>query len=460
MRFVTTRGQAPPVSFKTALFEGLAPDGGLYVPETIEPWSASDLSRLKNRTLTEAAMRALRPFTRGELDATVFEAVIAAALDFPIPLVEVEPRIYALELFHGPTLAFKDVGARVMARLMASVHMADDPLTVLVATSGDTGSAVAHAFHAVPYTRVVVLYPDGRISPTQEAQLTMFNDEAQGNVRAYAVSGSFDDCHRLTRHAFSDRALRARMTLTSANSVNVGRLLPQMVYYFHAVAELERVGPTVGAGPTHGSAPTDVVFCTPSGNFGNLTAGLMAKRAGLPVAHFVAATNVNDVVPAYLATGRFEPRASIPTLANAMDVGSPSNFERMSWLYDGDVDAMRRDITGCRYTDIEVRDTIRRVYETHGYLLDPHSAIGYLGLVGRVGQVGQVGQGGQVGQIRDARDGIFLATAHPAKFAEIVEPIIGRVVEKPKPLADALARPRHILKLDATLDAVKGALGA
>jgi threonine synthase len=450
MRFVTTRGQAPPVSFKTALFEGLAPDGGLYVPETIEPWSASDLSRLKNRTLTEAAMRALRPFTRGELDATVFEAVIAAALDFPIPLVEVEPRIYALELFHGPTLAFKDVGARVMARLMASVHMADDPLTVLVATSGDTGSAVAHAFHAVPYTRVVVLYPDGRISPTQEAQLTMFNDEAQGNVRAYAVSGSFDDCHRLTRQAFGDRELRARMTLTSANSVNVGRLLPQMVYYFHAVAEVQRRGPNPDT-PAHRPVPADMVFCTPSGNFGNLTAGLMAKRAGLPVAHFVAATNVNDVVPAYLATGRFEPRASIPTLANAMDVGSPSNFERMSWLYDGDVDAMRRDITGCRYTDTEVRDTIRRVYETHGYLLDPHSAIGYLGLVGQVGQVGPM---------RDGRDGIFLATAHPAKFAEIVEPIIGRVVEKPKPLADALARARHILKLDATLDAVKSALGA
>ena len=438
MRFITTRGQAPPVSFKTALFEGLAPDGGLYVPETIEPWSASDLSRLKNRTLTEAAMRALRPFTRGELDATVFEAVIAAALDFPIPLVEVEPRIYALELFHGPTLAFKDVGARVMARLMASVHMADDPLTVLVATSGDTGSAVAHAFHAVPYTRVVVLYPDGRISPTQEAQLTMFNDEPQGNVRAYAVSGSFDDCHRLTRQAFGDRELRARTTLTSANSVNVGRLLPQMVYYFHAIAELARADVAQAFRPA--------IICTPSGNFGNLTAGLMAKRAGLPVAHFVAATNVNDVVPAYLATGHFEPRASIPTLANAMDVGSPSNFERMSWLYEGDVDAMRRDIAGCRYTDTEVRDTIRRVYESRGYLLDPHSAIGYLGLVG------QVGQGGQVG--------VFLATAHPAKFAEIVEPIIGRVVEKPKPLADALARTRHILKIDATLEAVKSTLGA
>jgi threonine synthase len=444
MRFVTTRGQTPPVPFKTALFEGLAPDGGLYVPETIEPWTESELARLKNRTLTEAAMRALRPFTRGEIDATVHEAVIAAALDFPIPLVEIEPGVYALELFHGPTLAFKDVGARVMARLMASLHMEETPLTVLVATSGDTGGAVAHAFHRVPYTRVIVLYPDGRISPTQEAQLTVFNDETAGdgthagNVRAYAVSGSFDDCHRLTREAFGDRDLRQRMRLTSANSVNVGRLLPQMVYYFHAVAEATRA---IG--------PAPLTFCTPSGNFGNLTAGLIAKRAGLPIARFVAATNINDVVPAYLATGRFEPRASVPTLANAMDVGSPSNFERMLWLYDRDLDAMRRDVAGVRYTDDEVRETIRRVYETRGYVLDPHSAIGYMGLTGEEGREGQEG-----------RAGVFLATAHPAKFAEIVEPIIGRVIEKPTPLADALARRASILELDATLDAVKGTLGA
>jgi threonine synthase len=441
MRFVTTRGEAPAVSFKAALFEGLAPDGGLYVPETIEPWTPWDLSRLPGRTLTEVAMRALRPFTRGEIDATVFEAVIAAALDFQIPLVEVEPQVYALELFHGPTLAFKDVGARVMARMMASVHEGEEPLTVLVATSGDTGSAVAHAFHAVPYTRVAVLYPAGRISPTQEAQLTMFNGEAGGNVRAYAVTGSFDDCHRLTREAFGDRELRQRVPLTSANSVNVGRLLPQMIYYFHAVAELARLG----------KAAEPAVFCTPSGNFGNLTAGLMAKRAGLPIAHFVAATNVNDIVPAYLSTGRFEPRASVATMANAMDVGNPSNFERMLWLYHRDLDAMRHDISGSCHTDDDVRDTIRRVYETRGYLLDPHSAIGYRGVVGRVGQVGQVGRVGQVG--------IFLATAHPAKFAEIVEPIIGRPIQKPGPLADALALPKHILRLDATLEAVTKAVG-
>src|SRR5439155_17704862 len=248
MRFTTTRAlqhsgdEQPPVSFTTALFHGLAPDGGLYVPATIEAWPDRALARLPRRTLTEIALRVLRPFTRGELDPAVLEAVVVEALNFPIPLVEVAPRVYALELFHGPTLAFKDVGARVMARLMASLHEGDAPLTVLVATSGDTGGAVAHAFHGVPYTRVVVLYPDGRISPTQEAQLTMFNGEAAGeacgNVRAYAVAGSFDDCHRLTREAFGDAELRDRVPMTSANSVNVGRLLPQMIYYFHAVAQL------------------------------------------------------------------------------------------------------------------------------------------------------------------------------------------------------------------------------
>jgi threonine synthase len=449
MKFLSTRalrhaqGGAAPVSFTTALFDGLAPDGGLYVPEAIEPWTAGDLSRLPRRTLTEIGLRALRPFARGEIDPAVLEAVVVEALNFEIPLVEVEPGVYALELFHGPTLAFKDVGARVMARLMASLHQADEPLTVLVATSGDTGSAVAHAFHRVPHTRVIILYPDGRVSPTQEAQLTMFNGE-RTNVRAYAVSGSFDDCHRLTREVFGDAALRTRMRLTSANSVNVGRLLPQSVYYFHAVAQVLAAGRA-------SSAPTEIVFCTPSGNFGNLTAGLMAKRAGLPVERFIAATNANDVVPAYLESGRFEPRPSRPTLANAMDVGHPSNFERMTWLYGGDVDAMRRDIAGSCHTDDDVRATIREVFERRGYLLDPHSAIGYMGLKkGRKGQVGQEG--------REGRVGIFLATAHPAKFAEIVEPIIGRPVEKPAPLAEALARPRHIIRIDASLDAVRGLL--
>jgi threonine synthase len=435
MQFVTTRGDSPAVPFATALFAGLAPDGGLYVPETIEPWTADEIARLPGRTLTEIALRALRPYTRGDLDPATLEAVVVEALNFPIPLVEVQPGIFSLELFHGPTFAFKDVGARVMARLMASRHRGDDPLTILAATSGDTGSAVAHAFHGVPNTRVVILYPDGRVSPTQEAQLTIFNGE-RSNVRAYAVAGSFDDCHRLTREAYANPDLRRSMRLTSANSVNVGRLLPQSVYYFHAIAQLGQVG-QVG----------EAVFSTPSGNFGNLTAGLMAKRAGLPIARFVAATNANDVVPIYLETGRFEPRPSLATLSNAMDVGHPSNFDRMLWLYGGDLDAMRRDVTGTRFSDDDVRATIRRVYEERGYLLDPHSAIAYMGLAGREGRDGQ-----------DGRIGVFLSTAHPAKFAEIVEPIIGRPVEKPPALAEALNGPQHIIRIRASLDRLLGML--
>jgi threonine synthase len=470
MRFLSTRralrGQDAPseskagevASFTKALFDGLAPDGGLYVPETIEPWTADELSRLPRRTLTEIGLRALRPFTRGEIDPATLEAVVVDALNFPIPLVEVEPDIFALELFHGPTLAFKDVGARIMARLMSSLYRGDDALTVLVATSGDTGSAVAHAFHRVPNTRVVILYPDGRVSPTQEAQLTMFNGE-RSNVRAYAVAGSFDECHRLAREAFGDVDLRSQMRLTSANSVNVGRLLPQSVYYFHAVAQLPATGrassaPTAAAqGPTsvaQGFSPAKIVFSTPSGNFGNLTAGLMAKRAGLPIARFVAATNANDVVPLYLETGRFEPRPSLSTLSNAMDVGHPSNFERMLWLYNGDLEAMRQDIAGCHFTDDDVRATITRVYEERGYLLDPHSAIAYMGLVGRDGRERR--------EQLEGRVGVFLATAHPAKFAEIVEPIIGRPVEKPEPLAQALGRPQHIIRIRPSLDRVKGML--
>ncbi|MGE3509699.1 MAG: threonine synthase [Vicinamibacterales bacterium] len=429
MRFVTTRGGAPPVSFTDAVLAGLAPDGGLYVPETIESWTADELARLPGRTLTEIGYRALRPYTRGELDATLFEALVVDALNFAIPLVEVEPGVFALELFHGPTLAFKDVGARMMARLMASLDQGERDLTVLAATSGDTGSAVAHAFHGVPHTRVVVLYPDGRVSPTQEAQLTMFNGEA-GNVRAYAVAGSFDDCHRLTREAFGDPVLRSAARLTSANSVNVGRLLPQMVYYFHAVAQL-------------GARGSELLICTPSGNFGNLTAGLMAKRAGLPVTRFIAATNVNDVVPEYLERGVFTPRPSLVTIANAMDVGHPSNFERMQWLYRNDLAAMRRDIGGCRFTDPVVKETIQRVYETRGYLMDPHSAIAYMGLKQA---------------IAPGQRGVFLATAHPAKFREIVEPVIHATIDTPGPLADALARPRHILRIDASVAAVAGVL--
>ena len=268
--------------------------------------------------------------------------------------------------------------------------------------------------------------------------MAMFNAEPDTNVRAYAVAGNFDDCQRLVKAASADPDVLGRIRVTSANSINIGRLLPQMVYYFHALGQL---GSATGLAPSHALSPDGIVVSTPSGNFGNLTAGLMAKRAGLPIARFVAATNVNDVVPAYLATGRFEPRPSQQTLANAMDVGHPSNFERMLWMYGG-LDAMRADIVGSRHADDEVKATIRRVYDAHGYLLDPHSAIGYLGLT-------------TTGVDLQKTRGIFLATAHPAKFHEVVEAIIGQPIEKPAALADALARPQHIIRIEASLDAVK-----
>jgi threonine synthase len=432
MQFVTTRG-GPAASFKTALREGLAPDGGLYVPASIESWTPSELARLSRRTLTEIGLRALRPFTRGDVDPATLEAVVVDALNFEIPLVEIERGIFALELFHGPTLAFKDVGARVMARLMAALHDADEPLTVLAATSGDTGSAVASAFHRVPNTRVVILYPDGRVSPTQEAQLTMFNG-VRANVRAYAVAGSFDDCHRLTREIFANKELRRRVPLTSANSVNVGRLLPQSIYYFHGIGQLARAGARVD----------DVACCVPSGNLGNLTAGLLAKKSGLPVGRLIAAANANDVFPEFLEGGTFRPRPSVQTIANAMDVGQPSNFERIRWLYGGDVEAIRQDIHGTRASDDQIRETIADVYVRTGYLLDPHSAVAYIGLKSRP-------ESGQ-------RPGILLATAHPAKFGEIVEPVIGRDLERPRPLQEAIARPRHIVRIRADREAVEAAL--
>jgi threonine synthase len=430
MRFVTTQGRAPATSLEWALFDGLAPDGSLYMPESIDALTAGELADLPSRSLVELGIRVLRPYTAEEIDEATLASIVGDSLNFAIPLIEIEPGVHVLELFHGPTLAFKDIGARVMARLISALHDREAPTSVLVATSGDTGSAVGHAFHGVPHTRVIVLYPDGRVSPRQEAQLTMFNAERDTNVRAYAIAGNFDDCQRLVKAASSETAIHDRVRLTSANSINIGRLLPQMVYYFHAMSQLGRAG------------ARRAIVSTPSGNFGNLTAGLMSKRAGLGIERFVAATNVNDVVPEYLVTGTYAPRASTQTIASAMDVGNPSNFDRMSWMYGGDVDAMRHDLAGSAHADDEVRATIRRVYEQRGYLLDPHSAIAYLGLT-------------RSGLDLRATPGIFLATAHPAKFHEVVESIIGGPIEKPAPLAEALVRPRHIMRIEASLDALK-----
>ena len=318
-----------------------------------------------------------------------------------------------LELFHGPTLAFKDVGARFLARLMAATRAGGGTLTILVATSGDTGGAVAQAYFGVDGTRVAVLYPRGQVSPRQERQFTTLG----GNVRALAVDGTFDDCQRLVKQAFVDDELQARLDLTSANSINIGRLMPQIFYYFHAAAQLDE-----------DERRRPLLFCTPSGNFGNLAAGLIAKHLGLDC-RFVAATIVNDVVPEYLMTGVYSPRASQRTISNAMDVGDPSNFARILHLYGDDWEALRSDLTGRHYDDAATRRAIEDVDREHGYLMDPHTAVGYLALCDAL-------------EDEDSSTvGVVLSTAHPAKFGEVVEPVIGREIELPPQLAERLDAP-------------------
>lgn len=409
------------------MFRGIAPDGGLYLPERLDSLSTRALAGLRGGSLQKTALTVATHLFQGAVTAAQLERVIGEALDFPIPLVRLPP-VYALELFHGPTCAFKDVGARFMARLMALFHAGEDaPLTVLVATSGDTGGAVAHAFHNLPGMRVVVLYPEGKVSPLQERQFTTLG----GNITALAVAGTFDECQRLVKEAFADPEL-CYLRLTSANSINVGRLLPQIFYYFHAWAQLPE-------------APRELIVSVPSGNFGNLTAGLMAKRLGLPVTRFVAATNVNDVVPRYLATGVFAPRPSVATLSTAMDVGNPSNFARMVALCGGDVARLRADVEGYAYSDDQTRAAIARAFADWGYVLDPHSTVAALGLE-------------QAMSDRPHATGVFLATAHPAKFAEVVAPRIGKAVELPARLAECLNREPRVVRVGSTLHDMKAVL--
>lgn len=425
MGYVSTRG-ASPVELATAVRRGLAEDGGLYLPERLDALSPDWWAELPGRSLHDTASGLLDPFLEGLGDDDK-RRLIEDALDFPIPLVHLEDDVYVLELFHGPTLAFKDVGARLLARLMA--HFAGSgevPLTVLVATSGDTGSAVAQAFLDVPGTRVAVLYPAGKVSAVQEKQFTTLGR----NIQALAVDGTFDDCQRLVKQAFSDEGLARDLRLTSANSINIGRLLPQMVYYPHALSQLGDA-----------AAP---VFATPSGNFGNLTAGVLAERLGMPCRGFVAATNLNDVVPEYLLSGRFAPRPSRQTLSSAMDVGDPSNFERLLTLFSGDREAMGRRIRGSRHDDEATRTTIAEVYERRGYLLDPHTAVGLCGLRQALRD--------------DGGPGIVLATAHPAKFGEHIEPLLGLKIPLPERLAACLDRPSLALPLGRDFAGFEGFL--
>lgn len=437
MKYYSTAGQASPASFRQAVQRGLAPDGGLYMPERIPLLAQGVLERLPELSFAEIAFQAARPYLEGEIPDADLRRIVSETVDFGAPLVEVESGpapVYSLELFHGPSLAFKDFGARFMARVLSYFSREDDqPLTILVATSGDTGSAVAMGFLEVPGIEVVILYPSGQVSHLQEQQLTTLGH----NIRTLEVEGSFDDCQRLVKQAFQDRDLRTRLRLSSANSINLARLIPQTFYYFHACAQAR-------AAQADSGTRRRLVVSVPSGNFGNLTAGLMAKRMGLPVDHTIAATNINDVVPEYLEEGAFRPRASRRTLSNAMDVGDPSNFARMMELYGHDLRAIRLDLSGRRYTDEQTLQAIADVHRRKGYLLDPHGAVGYLALSDF---------------LRSERAenwiGIFLETAHPAKFRETCRQAIGASVQVPERLARHLHLPKRATRLAADYSALR-----
>ena len=406
MLYYSTNKQVSGVSLQEAVVKGLADDRGLFMPDKIKQLPADFYANMDKMSFQEIACAVADAFFGEDVEAGALKNIVCNALDFDTPLVPVTDRIYSLELYHGPTLAFKDVGARFMSRLLGYFirKQGQHRVNVLVATSGDTGSAVTNGFLGVEGIHVYVLYPKGKVSPIQECQFTTLGQ----NITAVEIDGVFDDCQRLVKTAFMDGELNRHMQLTSANSINVARFLPQAFYYFYACAQLKRM-----------TGITDPVICVPSGNFGNITAGLFGKRMGLPVKRFIAANNRNDIFLQYLNTGIYTPRPSIATIANAMDVGDPSNFARILDLYGNSHQAICADISGFAYTDGQIADTVRNCYRENRYLLDPHGACGYQALKDG---------------LRDGETGIFLETAHPAKFLDTVEGIIGEKVQIPAKL--------------------------
>jgi threonine synthase len=434
MKLISTRAESNPVSFMQAMNDGLAVDGGLYVPQEIPKLSLDFWESLSSRSLHEIGLEMAKPYLENELDEDYLQEVIGGALNFDIPLIELPDNRYILELFHGPTLAFKDVGARFMARLFSpQAREFERDAVILVATSGDTGSAVAHGFLNVPGIHVCLLYPSGKVSKLQEQQMTTLG----GNIAALEVEGTFDDCQRMVKEAFADSDLSQKVIISSANSINVARLLPQSFYYAHAVSQL------ADQLPEHHKAP---VFSVPSGNLGNLTAGIMAMQMGLPVRRFLAATNSNDILPKYLDDGVFEPRSSLRTISNAMDVGDPSNFARIRYLFDHSDAAIREHIWGKAFADEATRACIGRVYRQTGYVLDPHTAVGHLAAEAYREQTG------------DDAPQIILATAHPAKFREVVEEAIGEAVELPERLEACLDKQKKSRAVDPDVQELKAFL--
>ncbi|MEN8250799.1 MAG: threonine synthase, partial [Bacteroidota bacterium] len=408
MQFYSTNNKSQLVSFKEAVKKGLPEDNGLFMPAVIPQLPKEFFDSLDTLSIPEIGYEILKPFVSEDVPDVVLKDICHDAFSFELPLVNVDENINVLELYHGPTLAFKDFGARFMARVLGYFNAENNSKnTILVATSGDTGSAVASGFYEVENVEVVILYPEGKISDLQEKQMTTLGK----NIHAVAIDGTFDDCQRLVKAAFLDQELSSKYGLTSANSINIARLLPQMVYYFYAWSRL-----------ADKSKP--IVFSVPSGNFGNLTAGMIARKMGLPIDHFIAATNVNDIVPEYLESGNFNPRPSIETISNAMDVGNPSNFVRLQEIFNQSLDQFNKELTGYHYSDDETRETIKEVYTDKEYILDPHGAIGYRALQAYL-------------KLNDVT-GVVLETAHPIKFGEVVEPLIDKQLTLPESLKSVM----------------------
>ncbi|HQC04293.1 MAG TPA: threonine synthase [Paludibacteraceae bacterium] len=431
MNYYSTNGKVSGVSLRQAVIKGFADDKGLFMPDVIKRLPQAFFDTIDTLSFQEMAYTVADTFFGEDVEADALKRIVYETLNFDVPLVKVSNSIYSLELFHGPTLAFKDVGARFMSRLLAYfVNREGDDVNVLVATSGDTGSAVANGFLGVEGVHVYVLYPKGLVSPIQECQFTTLGQ----NITALEVDGTFDDCQALVKNAFMDKQLNAKMKLTSANSINVARFLPQAFYYFYAYAQLKKLGKA-----------DNVVVCVPSGNFGNITAGLFGKRMGLPIKRFIAANNRNDIFLHYLRTGNYVPRPSVATIANAMDVGDPSNFARVLDLYNGSHEAICADISGCSYDDNQIAESLKRCFEETGYLLDPHGACGYRALC----------EGLTAGET-----GVFLETAHPAKFKETVEKIIGTEVAVPAKLQAFMQGEKQSVPMAKTFEAFKSYLMA
>ena len=431
MNYYSTQHQAPLATLEKAVVKGLAEDRGLYMPERINPLPASFFEEIDRLTFHQIATRVAEAFFGEDIPADTLQQIVCDTLSFDVPAVRVTDRIYSLELFHGPTLAFKDVGARFMARLLGHYsNKAHDSrlVNVLVATSGDTGSAVANGFLGVEGVHVYVLYPKGKVSPIQECQFTTLGR----NITALEVDGVFDDCQALVKSAFMDADLNVHMKLTSANSINVARFLPQSFYYFYAYAQMKALG-----------LADRLVVCVPSGNFGNICSALFGKRMGLPVHRFIAANNANDIFYQYLLTGQYSPRPSTQTIANAMDVGDPSNFARILDLYGHSHEAICNDISGATYSDSQIADTLRTCLQQTGYQLDPHGACGYRAL--------------QEG-LREGETGIFLETAHPAKFKDTVEAITHQPIAIPERLQVFMQGTKQSIAIGKDFDGFKSFL--